>query len=125
MAKNGKQPAAPSDATLLGMIPQAVDEVCAETAIGIEATAKRLIENAHEVAAKLNELALAIREHGRIAETHVAKFCSNAKHVMETAAQLQAQLRGELEIAGRLQAEVLEVTAGLPETQLLPDAIPS
>lgn len=119
MAKNGRTAPIPvirqTDAQLLGMVPQAVDQISADAATQIEGTAKQLVENAQLVAEKLQKLAEAIREHGRIAEEHVSKFCGDAKHILDVAARLQTRLLGEEAI------EHEEPPARLPEAPQLPD----
>jgi len=111
--------AAASANAILHTIPAAVDQVCSETATRIEATAKQVIEDAQAVAEKLNELALAVREHGRIATEHVAQYCARTKHTMETVARLQENL-----VNGGADAEIhttIESTAELPKAPQLAD----
>jgi hypothetical protein len=112
MGKNGRIPVSTVAINSLPALPKAMDHLCSETAAQVENNAKHLIENAHEVAAKLNELALAIREHGKLAEGRVTKFCADAKHILETSARLQAMLSGEPE------GETIESTR-LPEAPQL------
>lgn len=77
---------------ILHTIPQAISQVSDETAVQIEAMASQVIEDAQLVATKVRELALAIREHGRIATENVAKHCARTKHTLDTVARLQSGL---------------------------------
>lgn len=107
--------------SILHTIPAAVDQVCTETATRIEATAKNVLDDAAAVAQKLNELALAVREHGRRATEHVAQYCARTKHTMDTVTRLQDNL-----INGGAEDEevitTIEGTAELPKAPQLADA---
>lgn len=103
---------------ILHTIPAAVDQVCAETALQIEATAKNVLEDAALVSQKLNELALAVREHGRRATEHVALYCTRTKHTMEAVARLQDNLIN----GGAEEHTTIEGTAELPKAPQLADA---
>lgn len=125
MAKDPKRivTASASAATnsILHTIPAAMDKVCTETAVSIEATAKNVLDDAAAVAQKLNELALAVREHGRRATESVAQYCARVKHTMDTVARLQDNL-----INGGAEDEevitTIEGTAELPKAPQLADA---
>lgn len=105
---------------ILHTIPQAVDQVSADAATQIEATAKSVLDDAQVVADKLNKLALAIREHGRLATEHVAQYCGRTKHTMETVAQLQANLDGVADEARTIDSHAEETR--LPEAPQLAEA---
>lgn len=97
---------------ILHTIPQAVNQVSDETATQIEAVATQIMEDAQVVAAKIRELAAAIREHGRIATEKVTDHCTKTKHVLETVARLHEGLTSDtmLIVDGNLpEAPQLEV----------------
>lgn len=102
---------------ILHTIPQAMGKVCDDTAMQIEATAKQVLDDAATVAKKLNELATAVREHGRLATEHVTQFCARTKNTMDTVARLQDNLIN----GGDDESTTIESTVGLPHAPQLPD----
>jgi len=72
---------------------QAVDQLGAAAADEIERTADQVLIGATEVAAKLRELATAIKHHSEIANEHVADFCNKATSIFESVVELQQKLR--------------------------------
>jgi hypothetical protein len=89
---------------------QAVDRIGEAAAEEINGAADELIRGANEIAAKLRELAEAIRGHSKIAHEQVAVFCDRATSVLD----------GIRDLPGRL-AE----TERDPEIQKIQDEIPS
>jgi hypothetical protein len=88
----------PTDSTpirLASATIQAVDQLGAAAADEIERTADQVMCSAAEVATKLRELAGAIHHHSEIANEHVAKFCSKATSIFESAVELQQRLRAK------------------------------
>jgi hypothetical protein len=71
---------------------QAVDQLGVATAAEIERTADDIMRGATEIAAKLRELANAIRQHTEIASEQVAGFCNRATSVFEGVVELQQKL---------------------------------
>jgi|SRR5882672_3394015 len=102
---------------ILHTIPQAVGQVCDETAVQIESTASQVIEDAQVVATKLRELALAVREHGRIATEHVTNYCGKSKHALDTISRLQADLSNDAPIA--IDARIIDGVTHLPDAPQL------
>ena len=71
---------------------QAVDQLGVATAAEIERTADDIMRGATEIAAKLRELANAIRQPTEIASEQVAGFCNRATSVFEGVVELQQKL---------------------------------
>jgi hypothetical protein len=70
----------------------AVDRIGEATAEEIEKTANEVMRGATEVAENLRALATAIRQHGKIANEHVAGFCDKATAVFVGVRDLQQRL---------------------------------
>jgi hypothetical protein len=87
---------------------QAVDRIGAATSEEIEKTADEIMRGASEIAEKLRALAIAIREHSKIANEHVSGFCNKATSVLEGVRDLQMKL----EVNG--ENEAAEDTSPLP-----------
>ncbi len=111
----------PNINSILHTIPAAVDQVCSTTALQIETLAKSVIEDAQAVAAKLNGLALAVREQGRLATEHVTKHCARTKHTLETVTRLHENLINGIDEVEEEPATI-EGTAGLPQAPQLPES---
>ena len=71
---------------------QAVDRIGETTSEEIERTANDITQGAAEIAAKLQELANAIREHSKIANDHVTQYCEKATSVFDGIRRLQETL---------------------------------
>ncbi len=71
---------------------QALDRIGETTSEEIERTANGITQGAAEIAAKLQELANAIREHSKIANEHVTQFCEKATSVFDGIRHLQQTL---------------------------------
>jgi uncharacterized coiled-coil DUF342 family protein len=71
---------------------QAVDRIGEATSEEIEKTADEITRGAAEIAEKLRTLAIAIREHSKIANEHITDFCNKATSVLEGVRDLQLKL---------------------------------
>ncbi len=71
---------------------QAVDQLGLATAGEIEKTADEILQGATEIATKLHELAVAIRQHTEMASEHVAGFCDRATSIFDGVVELQQKL---------------------------------
>jgi len=71
---------------------QAVDRIGEAAAEEINEAAGELIRGANEIAAKLRELAEAIRGHSKIAHEQVADFCDRATSVLDGIRDLPGRL---------------------------------
>jgi hypothetical protein len=91
---------------------QAVDRIGAAASEEIEKTADEIMRGATEIAEKLRELAGAIREHSKIANEHVAGFCSKATSVLEGVRDLQIKL--EVSGSDAEENDTAEDTSPLP-----------
>jgi hypothetical protein len=91
---------------------QAVDRIGAATSEEIEKTADEIMRGATEIAEKLRALAMAIREHSKIANEHVSGFCHKATSVLEGVRDLQMKL--EVNGTGPEEIHEAEDTAPLP-----------
>ena len=90
---------------------QAVDRIGVAACDEIEQTADEIIHGANDVADNLRALAIAIREHSKIAGEHVTEFCNKATSVIEGVRDIQAKLlAGEREAEGR-ETEARETEA--------------
>ena len=77
---------------LAGATIQAVDRIGEAAAEEINEAADELIRGANEIAAKLRELAEAIRGHSKIAHQQVAVFCDRATSVLDGIRDLPGRL---------------------------------
>src|SRR5258708_7895344 len=82
----------PDPVRLANVTVQAVDSIGMSAAGEIDKTAEEVIQGAAEVAHKLRELGLAIREHSQIASEQVSSFCEKATTVIEGVRELQDRL---------------------------------
>jgi hypothetical protein len=71
---------------------RAVEQIGSAASDEIEKLAAGLLAEAANVAARLRELAGAVREHSKIAGEHVAAYCDLSKNVLETIRGLQEGL---------------------------------
>jgi hypothetical protein len=91
---------------------QAVDRLGAATSEEIEKTADEIMRGATEIAEKLRALASAIRVHSKVANEHVAGFCSRATSVLEGVRDLRLKL--EVNGSDAEEKEAVEDTSPLP-----------
>jgi hypothetical protein len=85
---------------------EAVDRIGLAACGEIEKTADDIVCGANEIADNLRNLAIAIREHSKVASAHVTEFCNRATTVIEGVHDLQDRL-----FAGQREAEA-EQTEG-------------